>query len=318
MEDSKTSRMVNAARDPVVALLKYNKLKSRIGEQLVLTFEGYEDPIFYTTIAERCGFKHNFHPLVVNGKDMVLGLKVLLSKSTEADKSGGVAFFIDADFDNSKGVAQTTDLYITPTYSIENILTTPTVLASILKYEFKLYEPDQLEDLPKIIHLYENVLAEFNSALKDVNLLIYFGRTASERICGSRIVSIDDSSEHFFKLHKDSFTITSYCKEGLSKNVVKFDVDFDFNETCWVKENFEELTPHTGWRGKFYFSLFVQFVQALVEDRNAQQPKFFSKGRGKVKLNLATESVIRTLSTACEIPTCLDLFFKNLPQHALH
>ena len=106
--ESRVDRMARAARDPVVVLHKFNKLRSQRPEQLVLVVEGDEDPIFYSVIAQRCGVQDDFLALVAGGKDLVLGFRELLKVSLEAKRGAGVAFAVE----RLGGVARRRDLVI--------------------------------------------------------------------------------------------------------------------------------------------------------------------------------------------------------------
>lgn len=317
MSQEKIQQLSAATRSPAVALMKFNKLRSKHRNGMVFAFEGQEDPIFYAMAAQRLDFTQTFHPLVLNGKDMVLGLRALLTNSMEADKGEGVAFFIDSDFDGLKGHAAGPDIYVTPTYSIENIVCSVSSLKSLLRFEFKLYEDDLEDDIDKICTYYQNTLNSFQLEMRDVNLLIYFGRKFSQRMLNSKIISINDQLDKYFTLNANTLTISSNCKGNAAKNQVRFDCDFDFSETNIASNEFDKLDPQTSWRGKFIFHMFTKFIQAIAEDRNLQQPKFFRKGKGKVKLNLATDTSYRVLTTACELPQCLKHFLMALPAKAL-
>ena len=306
-----------ATRSPSVALIKFNKLRSRQKGGLVFAYEGFEDPIFYAMAAQRCGFKEQFHPLVLNGKDMVLGLRKLLQESIEADKGEGVAFFVDADFDGLKGHPAGSDIYVTPTYSIENIVCSVASLKSLLNLEFKLYEDELEGDINTICNHYANTLNSFITEMRDVNLLIYFGRTSSYQLIGAKILEISNQIEKYFKLEADTLLVSSFCRGNSAKSFIKFDCDFDFTEVNKIALDFDKLVPAMQWRGKFIFFLFVKFINFLVEDRNSVKPKFFSKGKGKVKLNLTNDSVYRILTTACELPPCINNFLNSLPAASL-
>lgn len=318
MQEQIVAKLIKTANTPVVALLKYNKLRSRVKDGFVFVLEGDADPIFYTVAAQRANFNHNFSPLVVDGKDMVLGLRELLANSLEVEKGSGVAFFVDADFDGLKGHDPCRDTYVTPTYSIENIVCTAAALESLLSLEFKLHKDELYADIKRIVQMYLDLLDKFHVEIKKINLLIYFGRTMSESLFNSRLLSIEKKSDSFFKLDKNALTVTCQCNDEKIREVIKFDKYFDLQSINCVLEGFEKLDPSTRWRGKFHFSFFIQLIQVLVEDRNTKTPKYFSKGNGKVKLNLATDSAFRILSSACEMPKCLGTFFADLSANALH
>ena len=315
--DDKAEKMRGATKDPVVALHKYNKLRARHQDQLVFAFEGRDDPIFYSVIAQRVGFHTPYHPLVVDGKDMVLGLRELLKASTEASLGSGVAFFVDADFDGLKHYPSGNDVYCTDTYAIENILTTKATLKELLFHEFKFHDVEREQDLEKALNLFDQCLVSFRDAMADVNKLIYFGRKKSLDTCGVYITSIEDSSDKFFFVDSTTLAVECMCKGDLAKDLVRFSGDFDLTNVEVVRDEFADLSPEAHWRGKFYFSLFIKIAQILVEDRNSSNPKIFSQGKGKVRLNLGSDTSFRVLATLCVIPQSLIQFFAGMPTNAL-
>lgn len=315
--DSRVERMANAARDPIVILHKFNKLRSREPERLVLVVEGDEDPIFYSVVAERCGMNEKFLSLVAGGKDLVLGFRQLLKASVEAKRGKGVAFAVDRDFDDLKGFNSGPELYCTPTYSIENIACSSEAIRALLYNEFKLHDPDLIGDLDKIMGLYEQVTASFAQEFRDINLLIYFGRTESFQRCGAAIRDIDDTPNRLFTLHAETLAVTCAFKGDAAAEIVKFTSEVRLSDAMPVATKFDSLEPRTRWRGKFWLALLVRITSILLEDRNSANPRFFSRGRGKVRLNVATDSVFRLLASACEVPPCMRTFFAQLPANAL-
>lgn len=315
--EARIASMHSATRDPSVALMKYNKLRSRNPNGMVFAFEGAEDPVFYSSAVERCGLNYQFHILVVDGKDMVLGLRALLKSSTEAKFGDGVAFFIDADFDGTKGHPHGLDLYVTPCYSIENLIANKSTLKRLLELDFKLYEDALHDDMAKVMELFETVAKEYENALRETNQLIHFGRTVSSSICNAKITSIEETSTKFFRFHTEDFKITSTHQGEDLKKLVKFDSSFDISNITHSESEFNKLSPLIDWRGKFLLAVYCQFIQILVEDRNSSTPKVFSKGKGKVKLNLSSTSPFRVLGPICHLPNCLTNFLTSLPDNAM-
>jgi hypothetical protein len=315
---SRVAQMAAAARDPIVVLHKYNKLRSKKPQQLVLVFEGVDDPIFYSVIAKRCGFTQQYLVLIADGKDILLGFRKLLMESVEARKGEGVAFFIDHDFDGLKGAPPGSDLYCTPTYAIENIAVAPKVVSTLLSNEFKLHDPDELDDTERLTSKYKEVVNEFATKIRDVNLLIYVGRTLTPGVIKSRLIEIDDTPKRIFTLDSDTLQIACHCTGESAIKIAKFSPPITIEEAQIALTEFNKLEPHTQWRGKFWLALLQKFLSILQEDRNSAEPKHFTKGKGKVRLNIATDSPFRILASACDIPDCMRSFFENLPQNALH
>lgn len=316
--ESRIQKMANATKDPIVVLHKFNKLRSREPERIILVVEGDEDPIFYSVISDRCGSGDQFLSLVAGGKDLILGFRELLKTNVEANRGRGVAFAIDRDFDDLKGFPPGPDLYCTPTYSIENIACAPSAIRALLYNEFKLHDPDLLGDVERVARLYEQVSVSFAREFRDINLLIFFGRTKSIERCGAIIREIEDAPSRLFSLDPATLSITCNFKGDAATEAVKFSKEVCLSDALIAEADFSKLDPQTRWRGKFWLALLVRVTAVLLEDRNSASPRFFTRGRGKIRMNIASDSVFRVLASACEIPPCMKEYFRQLPARALH
>jgi hypothetical protein len=315
--DSRVQKMANATKDPIVVLHKFNKLRTRDPNSLVLVVEGDDDPVFYSVAANRCGLEVPFLSLVAGGKDLVLGFRELLKNSVEAKRGAGVAFAVDRDFDDLKGYAPGPDLYCTPTYSIENIICSPNAFRHLLYHEFKLHDPDLLGDVERLAMAYEKIQGEFAAETRDLNLLIFFGRTRSLECCGASIRDIDDTPARLFSIDASSLAVVCHFRGDAATQIVRFSREVRLADASVVESTFSELEPFARWRGKFWLALLRRLLSVLQEDRNSTSPRHFSRGRGKVRLSPASDSIFRILGSACEIPPCMRLFFAQLQEHAL-
>ena len=166
-----------------VAQMKYNQLRSRMPNAEIAVVEGSEDVIFYSSIFRRTGNSTTECFFVANGKDNVLGLRRLLLTSKDMVRGGGVVFCVDRDFDDMKGHLVGSDVYMTPTYSIENILVCRAAMKRLLLADFKLGEADLIQDLEKILALFDSLLAQHATELAEANELIHCVR--QERLLGN-------------------------------------------------------------------------------------------------------------------------------------
>lgn len=315
--DPRIQKMASATKDPIVVLHKFNKLRTRDVNQLVLVVEGDEDPIFYSVIANRCGLATPFLCLVAGGKDLVLGFRELLKTSIEAKLGAGVSFAVDRDFDDLKGYPEGTDLYCTPTYSIENIACAPSAFRQLLYHEFKLYDPEMAGDVDRLTQIYDKLICDFARECRDINLLIYFGRTRSIDVCGAAIREIDDTPTRLFSIDASSLNVTCHFRGDAANQIVKFSSMVKLLDAAVVESEFSQLEPFARWRGKFWLAFLQRFLSILQEDRNSALPQHFSRGRGKVRLNPASDSIFRILGSACDIPPCMRQFFVQLPVNSL-
>ena len=183
MTESTLEALRASRRSPHVALHQFNSLRSRHSRLLICVFEGGDDVTFFDTVFRRIVEAIEYLPLVVSGKDQVLGLRALIKHSEVHDRER-VRFFIDRDFDGSKGHETGPDLYITPTYSIENLLVSEEVLNGLLRAEFRCSDENGDFDCTSVIKRFREYQKGSQEALADANLLIFFARTKHHIVQG--------------------------------------------------------------------------------------------------------------------------------------
>lgn len=294
-----------------VAVMRYNKLRGKVPHGKFAVVEGDDDSVFYSVLLNRVGFKALEMFFVANGKDNVLGLRNHVLKSKEIPKGDGNIYFVDKDFDGLKNSPAGNDLYVTPTYSLENILVSKTALRCILLAEFKLGDFDAIDDLEKILCLFDNFLLQHEKELNEVNRIIHFVRQRSR--LGDQLTSgsINKNCEKFADLKFVDLSINKVASGSELLSLICVAGSLDEAQFDALKAEFDGLNSSKDWRGKFLFYLFRRFVKFLVEDRNCKNPRFFTKGGGNIALDTSSTSFIRTLASVCDIPSCFDAFMKQ-------
>ncbi|WP_079436279.1 DUF4435 domain-containing protein [Zoogloea sp. LCSB751] len=295
-----------------VTIMRYNKLKGKLPDKKILVVEGDDDLIFYGAIFNRLQKTNIGFFFPANGKDNVLGLRDHIFRSKEILKGGGTLYFIDKDFDDLKGRSAGSDIYVTSTYSIENILVCRTALRNILLTQFKLSDAETFDDVDRILSLFDNLLQQHKNALYEANRLIHFVRKKSlegEKLTSGSISEAPSKSVEV--KHKDASVQQTASGQELLK-LISISTPIDPKDFDGLKSDFDSLDSTREWRGKFLFYTFQRFISILIEDRNSKAPNFFSKGGGKISIDTKSSSLLAMLSASCEIPDCLRKFTLNI------
>ena len=305
MSEARTNSMREARRNVHVNLLKYNKIRSQLNGILICVFEGHDDTTFYGSLFKKVAPEKVYTGFNCNGKDQVLALRDKLRENVERcenEKLCPVVFFIDKDFDGYKNYQPGNDLYCTPTYSIENLLVGKDVLKELLKGEFHCNDEYALDEIKKIIQLYEKSWAAFIEAFRHVNHLIYYARKNNIRLNNieKNINSYITVKIDRVKLKCDRISLSKLV--GLSSPPD----DLLLNETL---NDFLRLDPATEWRGKFIFEFFRKFLCILKEDAGSKTPIYFTR-RKNIRFN-PTGDIIRTLASIINPPPCLVKFISH-------
>jgi len=295
-----------------VSIMRFNKLRGKLPDERILVVEGDEDPVFYSAIFGRLGVDDCDIFFIANGKDNVLGLRDYIDRSKEAPKSGETIYFVDKDFDGLKGMPSGEDIYVTPTYSIENIVVSRSGLRQLLLSRFKLADADTFDDVDLILGKFDVLLRQHENALAEANRIIHFVRKRS--LAGEKYTSgsISESLSKFADIDHTDLSVRQVATGNALLDLISVCKAIDATEFDKLKNEFQSLDSVTEWRGKFLYYLFRRFVSILSEDRNSKTPRFFSKGNGKVSLDTSPHSFIGVLASLCEIPDCLCSFMGSL------
>ncbi|MEA2028460.1 MAG: DUF4435 domain-containing protein, partial [Campylobacterota bacterium] len=239
---------------------------------------------------------------------------------TPVYRDGQLVYFIDKDFDDLikqekfKGLQEIENLYITPTYSIENFYTTLEVFQRILKSEFHLIETES--DFEKLTELFLERQNEFHHIMLNVNAWIatqnYFSYTQEERNIPYNELSID----RFVKITLEKIEV----KED---NMMEF-LENRFQESYKMEDSevsikFQELkaklfqNTQANFRGKFELEFLKKFLTRLIEKCNQKDGcglKFIGINQ-KIKVQLILSDTISNLSQYADTPQCLRQFIKD-------
>lgn len=292
---------MRAARNtPLIALQQYIVLRSKASEDFICVFEGFEDYPYYDTIFRRIRDDFKYRPLIVKGKDQVLGLRNLLSKRESPD-TGKVAYFIDRDFDGFKGHDPSADTYCTSGYSIENNLCCPPSLPELLLSEFECLNTEDEETVPSISKLFDKRLGEFSQVMKEANKLIYYARKNNIRLSG-----IENQITKYIHISLDKIS----PKETDILKLIGWPATDDASLIPGSIADFDGLDPLRDWRGKFVLAIYTELLHKLKDDRCSQAPKYFKRKSG-IKFNPKGD-IIRTLAILAPVPACLRSFTTRL------
>lgn len=295
-----TQRM-RAARDKgVVALQYYNTLRSKHPGAIVLALEGYDDPIFYKTTIRAFNPSFSWMPLVCNGKDKVLTLRVLLERNKDAD-ARNTFYIVDRDFDALKGHTPSANLYCTSGYSIENYLVTVDAFEELLIGEFKCSTGD--DEVAELTALFKSRLSEFFDAMELANRALHYCR-----VKGVRAGPVESRIKQYVTISLDGIS-AKYDQNDLVR-LVGFTEGLDISALRETAVAFDRLEPLNDWRGKYLLSFFVEILMHLLEDRCCQDPQRFSQ-RCKVTFN-PKSSIVRVLSSMVTPPPCLKNFIASI------
>jgi hypothetical protein len=303
MSADRIDKLREARDKPPVSLQRYNSLRSKDSGKLICAFEGYDDVTFYDAMFNKINAGIQYSPLVCNGKDKVLALREILARNVAADGSP-VRFFVDTDFDGLKGKPPGPDIYLTPCYSIENLLVGKHTLEKLLRGEFRCHDEHSDLDIEDISNLFQLRLTEFNACMYDANHLLFFARKST-----LQLKSIDEKfTTKFLDINLKQIKVAGSHTEWA---LLGYTNPPDTSQVAACKPAFDLLDRTKDWRGKFLFAFFKKFLSLLKEDRGGKEPVYF---KGRVNMSFAPDGdIIRMLTAMIPVPDCLRAFISNFP-----
>lgn len=302
---SRAETIFEASNADEAIYLKLLKFRGACGQPNVLLVEGNDDVTFIDTCLCRCnpGARRKVAIYNCNGKGNVLKLHDLIDESMVIDLDNFWCF-IDKDFDGIRGHPPSEKIWMTPTYSFENLLVSDVVLNALLSGEFRCNDADGVQDAVKVRSHFEAFLTSYTSALRFANLCAFHARlhnieTHSHDGTITPTISVD------YPIAKTSLTDEEILSRmGRVKPLERFQV-------MTSEEAFDKLDPLMEWRGKFLFAAFVAFLEALKHDRGRKEPSIFTT-RAKMTFDPRTDSV-RTFSSLAVLPDCLKSYLDSIP-----
>jgi len=290
LEHLKASR-----RTPAVLKLELAQLRASLPDIAVFAFEGDDDKIIYAQWIKRIR-EMEYEPFPCGGKSGFLMLRGVILRD-RGDLGRNVFFFVDRDYDDLRGEAQSDNVFMTDNYSIENYLVTAEVLIELLKNEFHCHaRPDVRNAIKEIFSLaYDGFL----DATREVNRRIYVARKL-------RIELARDLPKRVGTLARVELERVARSDEA-PEEIVVFSVDPAQKDWNSLSDEFDKLDSRSRYRGKFALLFFQQWLRLLVTEYGAPKLGLFKELSVESKARSA-ELVVSNFASKSQIPTGLAEF----------
>ncbi|MGD6940942.1 DUF4435 domain-containing protein [Cytobacillus gottheilii] len=271
-------------------LLEYRKFET----QPICFVEGFDDSYYYRNRVEKFTDSKRAKFIPCSGKKGVIGIYNDIKQHEEFDNKK-FFFFIDKDFDDEE---VSDEIYVTPTYSIENLYTSLDSFKLILEDIFR--RPASNEDYHHTVNLFEQRKNEFFNIIKELNICIACDRELKQE--NRSRVSMSDVNI------LDYITVNLLEVKSLQKldELLNFFSHITMEHRERKKVEYSILNKEYYIRGKFEFQFFCGLLTKLAKDsniRDANKREFFSR-RIKTDLNLTSNQLL-TLSQFADTPDCL-------------
>lgn len=269
-------------------------------------FEGDEDKRYYGT---RIKFKtdRDFKSFTCGGKDKVKKIFELITSKSEYNDSITL-YFIDKDYTQE---SSTSNIYVTPCYSIENFYTSKNALHEIFINEFNLQTEE--EDYQLVMSLYIQLQEDFHKKLLFFNAWLACQNDLREQESVKTYLKIDN-------------VVNNYFRGFLNDNLVEISNFNDLNDLDKLETDlfpkaqkipmstleekislFQSEDNQCIFRGKFELLLMVTFLKKLKNEICKSNSTIFTK-KHKCTLVFDTSNAISVLTQHAHTPSCLTDF----------
>lgn len=267
--------------------------------EIYCAFEG-EDAKYYHHRIKILTNKNKITPLNCGGKKSVLDLHALLIKEKAFDQ---VLFFIDKDMDSNTQYTSHPRLYVTPTYSIENLYVYRDIIQTIISTEFLSNDQDAVkEELPEIMKIYDSLMTSFFKELAVLHSWIFLNK-ANHNLLRLNDLQLKDFAQC-------NYTSGMVVRKSTSKirdiKQLTNPVPLHLHRTHYKQTVSNIGTLIDAFRGKYLAELTVEFLNHLkIQAASGNKP--FNKRR-RVKIQISKANFISELSQYAETPMCLKSF----------
>lgn len=294
---------LKAAKDiPSVKFLEFTRIESKKIYDMCVFFEG-EDEKYY---AARINSNRNdltWFGITCNGKKNVLEVRSKIRNHPEYKDSFAI-FFVDSDFDDNSEIVEFNDIFITPTYSIENNYITDNAFDLIMRAEFNVSPfNEHAECYKKAFSYFSKTKLEYFNHIKNFNKWIYLSRKIKANDSKLNVNNIK-----FNDLVKVESTVCNRVYD-CDNHKLLFPLLELTDEEIGIEFNHD---AEKAYRGKQHLEFMREFLLILKSDRCKKNDREIFRERSLVKLNLTPGSCISELSQYAETPDSLYIFLGKL------
>jgi len=256
--------MKAARKGRAVLKIELATLRARLPDVAIFAFEGVNDKKIYYYWLSRCRPGLMYEPFVCGGKKFVLQLKDVVDKDAY-DLGKNLFFFIDRDFDDSKGVPVDDRIYMTEKYSVENYVVHPDVISDLLTIEFHCHSRPDIRT--SIVDLYNRSMEAFLKSTREINFRIFLARKLRINVKGG----LPDKLNGLLDIELQSVSRRSMTVEAF----VPLEREPTSSESDELRPEFDALVASDRYRGKFALDFAQKWLHALAVEWGTKQVGVF-------------------------------------------
>lgn len=278
----------------------YITLKST--RTVFLFFEGKDDFKYYwCRLAPFIG-EQGYETYICRSKGNVLQLYNMIHFQTKPRDNEKICYFVDNDYEKSQ--LQNEDIYVTPTYSIENLYISDSAIKNMLKGEWGL-SGEMLKADKDDFEIAFNYLKGKRDEV--INSIIYANAWYSLQYNKSKgnlqhpkLSAIKEYKT--IKDVKDKATL-----EGMVANSIKVSEEEVEAEIAYLEQN-----PEGKIRGKYFEQTMPSYFMKVFQDSNKKNNREMFSKRRRVNINVGEDNMVSVLSQYADSPSNLMAYITKI------
>ena len=307
--------MLKKSEESEVYFLQFTRVYHN--KDSILFFEGDDDEKYYLSRINSLS-KKSFESISCKGKKSVLDVRDVINNHPDYCDNNNL-YFIDSDFDDNDNEKYMVhgDIYITPSYAIENFYISTSCFELLLRSEFKCKESINKKEYDFILEHFCTSKNRFLDVISDFNFFVHSYRNNVSETSSKLNLKGLDTNKKFLEMcfNRENKLLDFNISFALGRvketfyNITEDDIKRALNGISFSKEY---LFPDREklFRGKNLLWFMAKYLNFLKEDCNSQCPILFKKKRN-CTLDFSMANIITVLSQYADTTQCLKDFIDS-------
>ena len=273
-------------------------IQSRNLYKIFLFFEGKDDYKYYwCRISPFVGTKE-YKKYICNCKENVVSIYKMMSTKTKKRKWEKVLYFADNDFEKTNILSS--DIYVTPTNSIENFYISDRAIKNMIIGEFGLSSEMKEEDRNDFNTAINYLISKRNEVIESMIYAnawysLQYNKTKNNKKF-PKLSSIKEYNKISNIKDKD------YLRSLVADSIEILDEDLD-KEIEYLRDR-----PVERLRGKYFEQIMPKYIMKVFQDSNKKHNRELFSKRRKININVGVDNMISVLSNYADVPNNLIVY----------
>lgn len=274
---------------------------SKYGRDCLYCFvENYDMPYYSGIISVTANLQ--WTSIRCKGKEKVLEIQNYIKGTSNYDDYAK-RYFVDCDFDDNSALDD--EIYVTPTYSIENFYVSEDCMRKILETEYEIDPVVDEELFNKTMGHYKTKRDEFNQAVLEFNA--WYACLHENPLWNHKNVSLSASFPKVLLNYKienpieQSYTIADI--EVMYPNAIRLEQNVIDAKKMYLSEN---LCMRL--RGKYEIEFVYRYIQFLNKDAGTNKREYTKK---KKNYTFSLDGAVTAMSQYADVPEGLKYYIKE-------